>query len=67
MWTRAATSLLLFHPLPGRWQPQLTQQVLLGSGRWCKIPFSVLWVLGRLHIPASLGMCPELRSGGLHL
>lgn len=57
MWTRAVTSLLFFHPLPGRCQFQLTQQILLGSGSWCKIPFSVMWILGSLHIPASLQRC----------
>lgn len=54
MWTRAVTSLLFFHPLPGRRQPQLTQQILLGSRSWCKIPLLATWILGRLHIPASL-------------
>lgn len=34
LWTRAVTSLLFFHPLPGRRQSQVTQQTLLDSGRW---------------------------------
>lgn len=55
--TRAVTSLLFFHPLPGRHQSQLTQQILLGSGSWCKIPLSATWILGRLHTPASLWRC----------
>lgn len=58
MWTRVVTSLLFFHPLPGRRQSQLTQQILLGSGRWCKIPFSVMWILGSLCIPTSLRDIP---------